>query len=76
MKVKGLLEVIDTSSYPDITIVHNSTNLQSVKTFKYPDTSNYVEELLKEFGDKDIEPEGVTFGTDLYDIDYIIIQVK
>ena len=77
MKVKELFEVIDwKSTYPDITIVKNTTDLQSIKTFKYPYDSNYVEEMLKEFGDRVIEPDGFTFGTDMYDIDYIIIQVK
>lgn len=77
MKIKELFKFIDwKSTYPDITIVKNTTDLQSVKTFKYPYDSNYVEEMLKEFGDEIIEPTGVTFGTDMYDIDYIIIQVK
>lgn len=75
MKIKELFEVIDyESTYPDVTIVKNTNDLQSVKTFKYP--SNSIKEILKEFGDETIEPAGVTFGTDMYDIDYIIIQVK
>ncbi len=77
MKVKELFEVIDwKSTYPDITIVKNTTDLQSTKTFKYPYNYDYVDDMLKEFGDRVIEPDGVTFGSDRYDIDYIIIQVK
>lgn len=77
MKIKELFEVIDyESTYPDVTIVKNTNDLRSIKTFKYPYDSNYVEEMLKEFGDEIIEPAGVTFGTNMYDIDYIIIQVK
>lgn len=75
MKVKELFEVIDyESTYPDVTIVKNTNDLQSVKTFKYP--SNSIEEILKEFGDETIEPAGVTFGTNEYEIDYIIIEVE
>ena len=75
MKVKELFEVIDyESTCPDVTIVKNTTDLQIVKTFKYP--YNSIEEILKEFGDETIEPAGVTFDTDMYNIDYIIIQVK
>ena len=77
MKVKELFEVIDTKiSFPDITIVDDA-NLRSVKTFKYPqDDRTYVDEMLNQFGDRIIIPDGVTFGTDENGIDYIIIEVK
>lgn len=77
MKVKELFEVIDTRFlYPNIHIVDDA-NLRSVKTFKYPqDGKTYVDEMLNQFGDRIIIPNGVMFGTDEYDIDYIIIEVE
>ena len=77
MKVKELFEVIDTKiSFPDITIVDDA-NLRSVKTFNYPqDGRTYVDGMLNQFGDRIIIPDGITFGTDEYQIDYIIIEVE
>ena len=77
MKVKELFEVIDTRFfYPDIHIVDDA-NSGSVKAFKYMrDGGTYVKEMLDQFGDRTIVPHGVDFGTDEYDIDYIIVEVK
>lgn len=77
MKVKELFEVIDTSvSCPDISIIDDMDS-RSVKTFKYPqDGRTYVDEMLNQFGDRIIIPGGVTFGTDKYDIDYLMIEVE
>lgn len=77
MKVKELFEVIDTSvSCPDISII-DDVDSRSVKTFKYPqDSRTYVDEMLKQFGDRIIIPNGVIFGTDEDEIDYIIIEVE
>ena len=77
MKVKELFKVVDTRFFcPDITIVDDA-NSRSVKTFKYPqDGRTYVDGMLNQFGDRVIIPDGVTFGTDEYGIDYIIIEVK
>ena len=77
MKVKKLFEVIDTNvSLPDITIV-DDLDSRSVKTFKYPqDGRTYVDGMLNQFGDRIIIPDGVTFGTDEYGINYIIIEVE
>ena len=77
MKVKELFEVIDTKfSYYDITIIDDADS-RSVKTFKYPqDGRTYVDEMLNQFGDRIIISNGVTFGIDDYDIDYIIVEVK
>ena len=77
MKVKELFEVIDTKfSYYDITIIDDADS-RSVKTFKYPqDGKTYVDEMLDQFGDRTIVPRGVDFGTDEYEIDYIIIEVR
>ena len=77
MKVKELFEVIDTKfSYYDITIIDDADS-RSVKTFKYPqDGRTYVDEMLNQFGDRIIISNGVTFGTDEYGIDYLIIEVK
>lgn len=77
MKVKELFEVIDTKiSFPDITIV-DDLDSRSVKTFKYPqDGRTYVDGMLNQFGDRIIIPEGATFGTDEYGIDYIMIEVE
>lgn len=76
MKVKDLFEVIDTRfSYPDISIIDDRDS-RSIKTFTYPqDSRTYVDEMLNQFGDRTIVPGGVTFGTDEYDIDYIIVEV-
>lgn len=76
MKVKELFKVIDTRYFlPDITMVDDA-NSREVKTFKYPqDSRTYVDEMLNQFGDRTIVPGGVTFGTDEYDIDYIIVEV-
>lgn len=77
MKVRELFEVIDTNfSYPDITII-DDLDSRSVKTFKYPqDGRTYVDGMLNQFGDRIIIPDGVTFGTDEYGINYIIIEVE
>lgn len=77
MKVKELFEVIDTKiSCPDITII-DDLDSRSVKTFKYPqDGRTYVDGMLNQFGDRIIIPEGATFGTDEYGIDYIMIEVE
>lgn len=77
MKVKELFEVIDTSvSCPDISIIDDMDS-RSVKTFKYPqDGRAYVDEMLNQFGDRIIIPGGITFGTDKYDIDYLMIEVE
>ena len=40
------------------------------------DGGTYVKEMLDQFGDRTIVPHGVDFGTDEYDIDYIIVEVK
>lgn len=77
MKVKELFEVIDTKfSYYDITII-DETDSRSVKTFKYPqDGRTYVDRMLNQFGDRIVISNGVTFGTDEYGIDYLIVEVK
>lgn len=77
MKVKELFEVIDANvSCPDISIIDDMDS-RSVKTFRYLQNSiTYVDEMLSQFGDRIIMPGGVTFGTDEYEIDYIIIEVK
>lgn len=77
MKVKELFEVIDTKfSYYDITIIDEADS-RSIKTFKYPqDSRTYVDRMLNQFGDRAVIPNGVTFGTDEYGIDYLIIEVK
>ena len=77
MKVKELFEVIDTKfSYYDITIIDEADS-RSIKTFKYPqDGETYVKEMLNQFGDRTIVPHGVDFGTDEYEIDYIIVEVE
>lgn len=77
MKVEELFKVIDTKYFcPDITIV-DDTNSRSIKTFKYlRDGGTYVKEMLNQFGDRIIVPHGVDFGTDEYEIDYLIVEVK
>lgn len=77
MKVKELFEVIDTKfSYYDISII-DEVDSRSIKTFKYPqDGRTYVDRMLNQFGDRTVIPNGVTFGTDEYGIDYLIIEVK
>lgn len=77
MKVKELFEVIDTKfSYYDITIIDDADS-RSVKTFKYPqDGRTYVDEMLNQFGDRIIISNGVTFGVDENEIDYIIVEVR
>ena len=77
MKVKELFEVIDTKfSYYDISIIDEADS-RSIKTFKYPqDGRTYVDEMLNQFGDRIVISNGVTFGTDEYGIDYLIIEVK
>lgn len=75
--MKNLFKVIDTKYFcPDITIV-DDTNSRSIKTFKYlRDGGTYVKEMLNQFGDRIIVPHGVDFGTDEYEIDYLIVEVK
>ena len=76
MKVKELFEVIDTKfSYYDITII-DETDSRRVKTFTYPqDGRTYVDEMLNQFGDRIVIPNGVTFGIDDYGIEYILVEV-
>ena len=79
MTVKELFKVIDTRfACPDITIIDDSdSSRQSVKSFKYPlDGRTYVNCMLNQFGDREIITNGVTFGTDDYGINYIIVEVK
>lgn len=77
MKVKELFEVIDTRFFYNDIIIVDEANSRSVKTFKYlRDGGTYVKEMLNQFGDRTIVPHGVDFGTDEYDIDYIIVEVK
>lgn len=79
MTVKELFKVIDTRfACPDIYIVNAAdSSRQSVKSFKYPlDGRTYVDGMLNQFGDRKIITNGVTFGTDDYGIDYIIVEVK
>ena len=79
MKVKELFEVVDTRfTCPDITIIDDSeSGSHSVKSFKYPqDGRTYVNSMLSQFGDREVIPNGVTFGSDENDIDYIIVEVK
>ena len=77
MKVKELFEVIDTNIFClDITIIDDSDS-RRVKTFKYPqDGRTYVDGMLNQFGDRTIVPHSAVFGTDEYEIDYIIIEVE
>lgn len=77
MKVEELFNVVGTRYHcPDITIVDDA-NSRSVKTFKYPqDGRTYVDAMLNQFGDRVIVSHGVVFGTDEYDIDYIVIEVE
>ena len=79
MKVIELFKVIDTRfAYPDIYIVNAAdSSRQSAKSFKYPlDGRTYVDSMLNQFGDRKIITNGVTFGTDDYGIDYIIVEVE
>lgn len=79
MTVKELFKVIDTRfACPDITIIDDSdSSRQSVKSFKYPlGGRTYVDGMLDQFGDRKIITNGVTFGTDNYGINYIIVEVK
>lgn len=77
MKVKELFKVIDTRfDCPDIHII-NDADSRSVKSFKYSlDGRTYVDGMLNQFGDRKIITNGVTFGTDDYGINYIIVEVK
>ena len=77
MKVEELFKVIDTRfSCPDITIIDEADS-RSIKTFKYPqDGRTYVDRMLNQFGDRTVIPNGVTFGTDEYGIDYLIVEVE
>ena len=79
MTVKELFEVVDTRfTCPDITIIDDSdSSLQSIKSFKYPqDGRTYVDGMLNQFGNRKIITNGVTFGNDENDIDYIIVEVE
>lgn len=77
MKVEELFKVIDTRfSCPDITIIDDMDS-RGIKTFKYPqDGRTYVNGMLNQFGDRTIVPHGVDFGTDEYEIDYLIVEVE
>ena len=79
MKVKELFEVVDTRfTCPDITIIDDSElGSHTVKSFKYPQYGRtYVGSMLSQFGDRKIVNNGVIFGTDENEIDYIIVEVE
>lgn len=65
MKVKELFKVIDTTNLPDVSIIDN-TNSRSITTFKYPHNGDtYIQSMLNQFGNRIVEQNGVTFGTDI-----------
>lgn len=77
MTVKELFEVTNTRFiYPDVTIIDDA-EASSIETFKYPQYGiNYIEKMLSQFGNRLIAPLGVTFGTDKFGINYIVVEVK
>lgn len=77
MKVKELFKVIDTRFYcPHITII-DDTDSRGIRTFTYSqDGETYFDGMLNQFGDRIVIPQSVVFGTDEYEIDYIIIEVE
>lgn len=77
MKVKELFKVVDTRFfYPDITIIDDA-NSRNAKSFKYPqDDRTYVDSMLNQFGDRKIVDNGVVFGTDENEIEYIVVEVE
>lgn len=77
MTVKELFEVTNTRFiYPDVTII-DETEGYNIETFKYPQYGiNYIEKMLSQFGNRLIVPLGVTFGTDEFGVNYIVVEVK
>lgn len=77
MTVKELFEVTNTRFiYPDVTII-DYTEKCNIETFKYPQYGiNYIEKMLSQFGNRLIAPLGVTFGTDEFGVNYIVVEVK
>lgn len=77
MTVKELFEVTNTRFiYPDVTII-DYAEACNIETFKYPQYGiNYIEKMLNQFGNRLITPLGVTFGTDKFGVNYIVVEVK
>lgn len=77
MTVKELFEVTNTRFiYPDVTIIDDA-GASNIETFKYPQYGiNYIEKMLSQFGNRLVVPLGVTFGTDKFGINYIVVEVK
>ena len=77
MTVKELFEVINTRFiYPDVTII-DETEECNIETFKYPQYGiNYIDKMLIQFGNRVIAQKGVTFGTDKFGVNYIVVEVK
>ena len=77
MTVKELFEVTNTRFiYPDVTIIDYAEKC-NIETFKYPQYGiNYIEKMLSQFGNRLITPLGVTFGTDEFGVNYIVVEVK
>lgn len=77
MKIEELFKVIDTRFFHTDIFIVDDANSRSIKTFKYlQDGETYVKEMLNQFGDRTIVPYGVDFGTDEYEIDYLIVEVE
>ena len=77
MTVKELFEVTNTRFiYPDVTII-DYAEACSIETFKYPQYGiNYIDKMLSQFGNRVIIQKGVTFGTDKFGVNYIVVEVK
>ena len=77
MTVKELFEVTNTRFYyPDVTIIDDAGEC-NIETFKYPQYGiNYIDKMLSQFGNRVITQKGVTFGTDKFGINYIVVEVK
>ena len=77
MTVKELFEVTNTRFiYPDVTII-DYAEACNIETFKYPQYGiNYIDKMLSKFGNRLIVPLGVTFGTDKFGVNYIVVEVK
>ena len=77
MTVKELFEVTNTRFiYPDVTII-DETEEYNIETFKYPQYGiNYIDKMLSKFGNRVITQKGITFGTDKFGVNYIVVEVK
>lgn len=76
MTVKDLIETLNPVSLLDCEIaILDSKHPEEPVYFNFLDGSNYINHCINEFGDRQIPKNGVMFGEDDFEENYLIISV-